>query len=112
MEESHQNSVADPAETLNGAESASSASITSRAYARLKDDIISGALPPGSKLKIEKLRKTYNAGTSPIREALSLLTSDHLVERIDQRGFRVAISGTYLQLLKSRYIKALPLGRT
>ena len=29
-------------------------------------------------------------GASPVREALSLLTSDQLVDRIDQRGFRVA----------------------
>lgn len=66
------------------------ASMTSRAYRRMKQDIISGRLEPGSKLKIEELRKKYETGTSPIREALSLLTSDHFVERIDQRGFRVA----------------------
>ena len=63
---------------------------TSRAYARMKRDIITGRLQPGRKLKIEELRQEYDAGTSPIREALSLLTSDHFVERIDQRGFRVS----------------------
>lgn len=65
-------------------------SMTSRAYARMKRDIITGRLQPGRKLKIEELRQEYDAGTSPIREALSLLTSDHFVERIDQRGFRVS----------------------
>ena len=65
-------------------------SITSRAYARLRSDIMSGQLQPGRKLKIDELRKLYDVGTSPIREALSLLTSDKFVERIDQRGFRVA----------------------
>ena len=34
------------------------ASMTSRAYRRMKQDIISGRLEPGSKLKIEELRKT------------------------------------------------------
>ena len=80
------------------------ASMTSRAYARLRADIISGVLVPGQKLKIEELRQIYDAGTSPIREALSLLTSDHFVERIDQRGFRVApvSSKEFDELLKTR----------
>ena len=49
-----------------------------------------GKLAPGEKLKIESLKTLLNSGSSPIREALSLLTSDQLVERIDQRGFKVA----------------------
>jgi DNA-binding GntR family transcriptional regulator len=67
-----------------------STSITSRTYARLRRDILAGVLAPGAKLKIEELRRTLGTGASPIREALSLLTSDQLVQRIDQRGFRVA----------------------
>lgn len=66
------------------------ASMTQIIYHRLRADIMSGALAPGRKLKIEELRKRYDVGTSPIREALSLLTSDHFVARLDQRGFRVA----------------------
>lgn len=65
-------------------------SMTSKAYQQLRSEIMSGELAPGMKLKIESLRQRYDVGTSPIREALSLLTSDHFVERIDQRGFRVA----------------------
>lgn len=63
---------------------------TSRAYGRIRDDIIRGHLTPGAKLKIEELRSQYEVGATPIREALSLLTADGLVERLDQRGFRVA----------------------
>ncbi|EFL87722.1 GntR family transcriptional regulator [Ahrensia sp. R2A130] len=87
-----------------GNASAGSPSMTSRAYAALKQDIISGALHPGAKLKIEQLRERYDVGTSPIREALSLLTSDHFVERIDQRGFRVSKASTaeFAELLKTR----------
>ena len=59
-------------------------------YQRLRDMIVKGDLQPGEKLKIEPLRKMLNTGASPIREALSLLTSDMLVERFDQRGFRAA----------------------
>ena len=64
--------------------------LTSRAYSHVRRDIIEGKLKPGSKLKIEDLREQYEAGASPLREALSLLSSDGLVERIEQRGFRVA----------------------
>ena len=83
---------------------AGSESMTSRAYMWLRQDIISGALEPGRKLKIEELRRKYDVGTSPIREALSLLTSDHFVERIDQRGFRVTnvSAEEFSELLKTR----------
>jgi len=64
--------------------------LTSRAYASVRRDIIEGRLKPGSKLKIEELRDRYDVGASPIRESLSLLSSDGLVDRIEQRGFRVA----------------------
>ncbi len=65
-------------------------SATRRAYLRLRRDIINGKLPPGERLKIETLKSDLDTGASPLREALSLLTSDHLVERLDQRGFWVA----------------------
>lgn len=65
-------------------------SATRTAYLSLREMILSGALPPGQKLKIEDLRRRLETGASPVREALSLLTSDMLVERIDQRGFRAA----------------------
>ena len=66
------------------------ASTTRATYLSLRDMILTGALPAGQKLKIEQLRKLLDTGASPVREALSLLTSDMLVERIDQRGFRAA----------------------
>lgn len=65
-------------------------SATQRTYHQLRRMIVAGELKPGEKLKIEGLRAKLETGASPIREALSLLTSDHLVERIDQRGFRAA----------------------
>lgn len=81
-----------------------SGSLTSRAYDRLRRDIISGQLTPGRKLKIDDLRRQYDVGTSPIREALTLLVSDHFVERIDQRGFRVSqvSEAEFRELLKTR----------
>lgn len=79
-------------------------SATHRAYTELRRMILIGKYRPGEKLKIEALRKTLNTGASPIREALSLLTSDQLVERLDQRGFRAAEAGreNFEEILKLR----------
>ncbi|MEP4194109.1 MAG: GntR family transcriptional regulator [Aliishimia sp.] len=65
-------------------------SATQRAYETIRTMIVTGVLKPGEKLKIDGLRQRLETGASPIREALSLLTSDNLVERLDQRGFRTA----------------------
>ena len=65
-------------------------SATQAAYILLRKMILTGEVPAGEKLKIERLRSMLGTGASPVREALSLLTSDMLVERIDQRGFRSA----------------------
>jgi len=73
---------------LNGDKVATSA--TQRAYRQLRQRIITGLIKPGQRLKVGQLKIDLNIGASPIREALSLLTSDQLVERIDQRGFRTA----------------------
>ncbi len=77
-------------DTFEPAIDAPEGSATNRAYRRLRTMIVAGDLRPGEKLKIDGLRKRLDTGASPIREALSLLTSDNLVERIDQRGFRAA----------------------
>ena len=82
----------------------SGASITAQVVEQLRGDILAGRLAPGSKLKIEELRNRYGVGASPIREGLSLLVSDGLVDRLHQRGFRVkpASLGAFVELLKTR----------
>lgn len=60
------------------------------AYWRLRQDIIAGHLRPMEKLGIDFLRKKYSFGASGIREALSRLVADGLVESEPQRGFRVS----------------------
>lgn len=59
-------------------------------YARLRDDIVEGRLAPGEKLRIEPLRQRYEVGAGTLREAITRLVSDALVEAEGQRGFRVA----------------------
>jgi GntR family carbon starvation induced transcriptional regulator len=60
------------------------------AYCRLREDILLGILKPGEKLRIDFLRQTYQFGASGIREALSRLLADGLVESEAQRGFWVS----------------------
>ena len=88
----------------NDQQFSSSVSITQRVYSDLRDLIVTGQVGPGEKLKVETLKARLDAGASPIREALSLLTSDHLVERLDQRGFRVAKANgsEFAEILKLR----------
>jgi len=59
-------------------------------YVRLRADILSGKLKPGSKLRFADLTKNYEAGISTFRESLSRLTADRLVVAEGQRGFRVS----------------------
>ncbi|USY25976.1 FCD domain-containing protein [Alcaligenes sp. 1735tsa3] len=70
--------------------SSSSSSLTTLAFQRLRADIVTGALLPEQRLRIQALGKRYEIGATAIREALSRLTSDGLVEFQEQRGFRVA----------------------
>lgn len=64
--------------------------LASAVHERLRRDILAGMLEPGTKLRIELVCSRYGAGASPVREALSRLSSEGLVERREQRGFCVA----------------------
>ena len=65
-------------------------SLTSRAFEQLRTDIISARLRPTERLRIQSLSERYDIGATAIREALSRLVTDGLVEFEDQRGFCVA----------------------
>lgn len=64
--------------------------LASRAYERLKHEIITAQLLPEQKLHIAQLCERYEIGASPMREALNRLSRDGMVTQVDQRGFRVA----------------------
>jgi DNA-binding GntR family transcriptional regulator len=62
---------------------------TSLAYGKLRQDILSGRLKPGDKLKIADLAVTLEVSPGAIREALSRLVPEGLTVSRDQRGFIV-----------------------
>ena len=65
-------------------------SLADRAYSVLRRDILDGVFDPGQPLRLEALKERYGLSFSPIREALTRLSSDHLVVLSSLRGFRVA----------------------
>jgi len=79
-------------------ESGNAKTLSEAAYDLIRRDVISGALEPDSKLRIEVLRDHYGVGASPLREALNRLAAEGFVVAIGQRGFRVApMSGEELR---------------
>src|SRR3954451_12174529 len=65
-------------------------SLTSAVQGRLRADILSTRLLPGQKLHIAGLAKRFSVSLAAVREALSRLVADGLVQASDQRGFRVS----------------------
>lgn len=61
----------------------------SSVHDRLQDDILTGQLQPGSKLRLKDLIDKYETGNSPLREALNRLSANGMVVREENRGFRV-----------------------
>lgn len=62
----------------------------SLAVERLREEIVSGEMEPGSKLKLSPLSRRYEVSRGPLREAALRLAAEGLVELEDQKGFRVA----------------------
>ena len=56
---------------------------------RVRDDIVAGILPFGSRLTLDQLSSRYVTGHMPIREALRQLQGEGLVVQTPNRGARV-----------------------
>ena len=56
---------------------------------RIRDDIVAGVLPFGSRLTLDQLSTRYATGHMPIREALRQLQGEGLVVQTPNRGARV-----------------------
>ncbi len=64
--------------------------LTLDVYERLRHDIRGGNLTPAMPLRVDWLRKKYEVGATPLREALSRLAAEYLVTTEGKRGFSVA----------------------
>src|SRR2546427_1570916 len=64
--------------------------LSEQAYLRIRDQIITLSLPPGSVIDEGRLRQQLGLGRTPIREALRRLSQEDLVAVIPNRGTFVA----------------------
>lgn len=64
--------------------------VSDSVFNRIREDIILGVLPPGSKVKLEQARQRYAVSVSSLREILYRLTAENLVIAEGQRGFEVS----------------------
>lgn len=60
------------------------------ALAELREDIVSGELPPGSPIRLQEYVSKLKMSSVPIREALRFLEQKGLIERTPHRGVVVA----------------------
>jgi DNA-binding GntR family transcriptional regulator len=63
---------------------------TDRAYQALRAAIVRCEYEPGARLRVDELTQKIAVSSSPLREALSRLAGQGLVEVLENRGFRVA----------------------
>jgi DNA-binding GntR family transcriptional regulator len=64
--------------------------IAEQAYNLLRADILNGRFKPDMPLRLEALKELYGFSFTPMREALTRLRGDGLVEQTSLRGFRTA----------------------
>jgi len=64
-------------------------SLTAEAYSRIRSEILRCKLPPGQKLIIQDICNDMGFSLGAVREALSRLTAEGLVEAQPRKGFRV-----------------------
>jgi DNA-binding GntR family transcriptional regulator len=70
-------------------EVATPVTVGERVYAKVRSAILLGERRPGTKLKLDPIRKELGVSISTLREALAQLASEGLVEAEGQKGFRV-----------------------
>lgn len=85
----------EPAGAVAGGES-----LRERVYHQLRDEILNGRVSPRERLTEPKLSKAFEVSRTPVREALSRLLSDGLVERTD---FGYAVVVPSLEDLRNLY---------
>jgi len=78
--------------------------LNARVLEQLRADIVTCRLMPDERLRIESLRKTYQVGGSPIREALMRLEAEGLVSLEQNKGFRVSAASreSLLDVMRAR----------
>lgn len=64
--------------------------ISELTYQSIKEQILSGNIRPGEKINIDQYSEKLGVSTTPVREALSKLQQEGLVQYIPRTGWRVS----------------------
>lgn len=67
----------------------SKGSLTQRAYERLRNDIFTCALEPGSEVSEAELAQRFKMSKTPVREALARLREEGFVRTFPRRGYQI-----------------------
>ncbi len=96
--------ISDTDELVEAPDQRTSENLSLAAYERIKSDILSADLPPRTRLKVGFVCERYGFGSSPVREALTLLSGEGFVTRTEGRGFAVADVSVeeYVELTETR----------
>jgi GntR family carbon starvation induced transcriptional regulator len=95
-----------PRSTLKPANTADPVLVSQDVLSRLKGDILDGRYSPGARLRFADLQDAYGASIGTLREALSHLLHEGLVELDANRGFRAApISASDLSDVSALYVE-------
>lgn len=71
------------------ADKSSKGTIVERLTESLREDILGGALAPGQRLNLERMREPLAVSVSSLREAITRLVADGLIIAVPQRGYTV-----------------------
>lgn len=74
----------------DGVTKAASETVSDVVFRQIKQDIISGALRPGAKIKLDQAKERYSVSVASLREILNRLTTEKFVVAEGQRGFEVS----------------------
>src|SRR5512139_840580 len=69
-------------------------SLADNAHRQIKEWVVRYHLKPGTRLQVSDLACALHMSQTPVREALSMLEKEHLIEREPQKGFRVSTLNT------------------
>lgn len=64
-------------------------SLLELAYQSLKENILRGIYPAGSRLPVDRLSREFSISSTPIKGALNRLVAEHLVEQVPRCGYAV-----------------------
>jgi DNA-binding GntR family transcriptional regulator len=75
---------------VTSVEASTSGTLAEAICMQVRAEILSGARKPQARIRLEELKSAFGVSWSPLREALSRLVAEGLIQVDESRGYRVA----------------------